>query len=544
MIMKRKILYSLFLIPFCVSACGPKDDWVDNDPNYPMSHDTSKDYNFDANSSNENGSVSYEIFVRSYYDTNNDGIGDLNGVKAKIPYLSDLGIKTIWLMPIMPSPTYHGYDVSNYCAVNPDYGTMDDFDALVKVANEHHVDIMIDMVLNHSSRNHPWFHQSYTDFINDNTSATSKKDWYNWSKTAQGTYGKYYDAYYECEFDSSMPDLNLDCEAVRDEIDNICQFWIKDHGVKGFRLDAAMWYYTKDTPRNNEFLTWLENTTHKYDENFYMVGEVWTNEVTVNNYYGSKCDSFFRFDTSVDGDVNLLNYAKEFGNINRLGNFIQRNEEAMKNLNPNGYSSYFVANHDQDRPVFNDIDQAKMLASLYLLLPGTPFIYYGEEIQLKGVRTKSPDDLSDAKRRLPMIWSKEDKTGECSFPEKNRKDLDNTEQVELGVDDLLKENFSLVNHYKKVINVRNKYPIFKYGKFQSLYSQVVTTNEYIESRVFAYKLTYNNEEIIVLHNLSSANAEIVQIGSEIIDSINTTHRLPVLKDGKINLGAYSTLILK
>ena len=184
--------------------------------------------------------MSYEIFVRTYYDTNGDGIGDLNGVKAKIPYLANLGIKTVWLMPIMPSPTYHGYDTTDYYGIHPDYGTLDDFKALVEEANKYHIDIMIDMVINHCSIKHDYFVQSASDYINGDTSEDSKADWFNWGTGTHRYEGLFQ---YEGRFSSSMPDFNLDSPGVRAEIDKIFKFWIQDMGVKGFRLDAVLYYY-------------------------------------------------------------------------------------------------------------------------------------------------------------------------------------------------------------------------------------------------------------------------------------------------------------
>ena len=159
-----------------------------------LEKDFADDYVIDENVSNENGSMSYEVFVRSFYDSNGDGIGDLNGVTYKLPYFKSLGIKTLWLMPIMPSPTYHGYDVSDYYSIHKDYGTIDDYKNLVKEAEKYNIDIMIDMVLNHCSNQNPYFRESYEDYIYGNTNEDSKADWYVW-ETGGGNYnGLQYEA--------------------------------------------------------------------------------------------------------------------------------------------------------------------------------------------------------------------------------------------------------------------------------------------------------------------------------------------------------------
>ena len=544
------ILASLFSLPVvaCNGGATSSEDMFSTGssslaPVINLRDDTRKNYELDESSSNKDGSMSYEIFVRSFYDSNKDGIGDLNGVKQKLPYLASLGIKTLWLMPIFPSPTYHGYDISNYYDINRDYGNMGEFESLVETADEYNIDIMLDMVLNHSSKENPWFEQSYQDYVNNNTSKNSKKDWYNWSNKRSLDYHEYKGKFYEGRFDSSMPDLNWDCDAVRDEIENITKFWISK-GVKGFRLDAVLYFYYKNTTRNVEALSWLEETAHKYDPNFYMVGEAWDSNDVVLDYHKSKCDSFFKFKSSINGFdsgtiqgvVKGTNSAKDFASS------IENYEKKVKENNKDGYSSYFLSNHDLDRCSYSfSGDYAKAAASLYCLLPGTPFMYYGEEIELKGKRITSPDDCSDARRRLPIIWSELDKTGECKFPERNRESqLGDNEQVKKGVNDQLATPYSLVNHYQKVINVRNKYPMFKHGVFTSAVSLLNTDNKH----VLAYKISLNDDYIYVVHNFDSVAVEVTAPGQEILDEINTSRKLPELENGKLRLGAYSTVIVK
>ena len=234
-------LFSLSSITFvgCNSESTPTvdDDDMFEDPSTEVIEEETilleeykeENYVFDENSSNENGSVSYEIFVRSFYDYDGDGIGDFLGVKEKLPYLKDLGVKTLWLMPIHQSPSYHGYDVVDYYGVNPEYGTMEDFESLVNQAAEYNIDIMIDIVFNHSSTQCQWFQKSYKDFTSKNTSETSMADWYCWSETSKGGYKMYNGnskAYYECRFDSSMPDFNTENPKVREEFVNILKHWI------------------------------------------------------------------------------------------------------------------------------------------------------------------------------------------------------------------------------------------------------------------------------------------------------------------------------
>ena len=506
-----------------------------------------ENYKFDSSVTNANGSVCYEIFVRSFYDTNNDGIGDFNGVTAKLPYLKELGVKTLWLMPIMPSPSYHGYDVADYYGVNPDYGTMSDFDNLLAEAKKHNIDIMIDIVFNHSSTQNPWFRQSYEDYINNNTSLDSKADWYCWIDHYQTGYSIYSGSkgiYYESRFDHSMPDLNTQNEAVRAEMLKILKYWV-EKGVDGFRFDAVKYFDFNNTKYNVEFMTYLHDEIVKDYPGIYFVGECWDGITVINEYYKSTFESFFTFGSSLDGngDASIVGQVKTLTSANSFASTIENRERIMKENNPNAYSSYFLSNHDMDR-ASNSLtnENAKLAASLYLLLPGTPYMYYGEEIELMGKRKTAPEDASDARRRLPMIWSMTDKNGECGFPEPHRTDLMNNEQVKLGVAEQMDKNFSLWNHYKKVIEIRNKYPFIKNSVFTNMTKQIDTKLD----NILAYELSYGDESIIVIHNFENANAsvDLSKIGvSSILDEVSVSRQYPELSNNILKIGKWSTVIL-
>ena len=506
-----------------------------------------ENYKFDSSVTNANGSVCYEIFVRSFYDTNNDGIGDFNGVTAKLPYLKDLGVKTLWLMPIMPSPSYHGYDVADYYDVNPDYGTMSDFDNLLAEAKKYNIDIMIDIVFNHSSTQNPWFKQSYEDYINNNTSLDSKADWYCWIDHYQTGYSIYSGSkgiYYESRFDHSMPDLNTQNEAVRAEMLKILKYWV-EKGVDGFRFDAVKYFDFNNTKYNVEFMTYLHDEIVKDYPGIYFVGECWDGITVINDYYKSTFESFFTFGSSLDGngDASIVGQVKTLTSANSFASTIENRERIMKENNPNAYSSYFLSNHDMDR-ASNSLtnENAKLAASLYLLLPGTPYMYYGEEIELMGKRKTAPEDASDARRRLPMIWSMTDKEGECGFPEPHRVDLMTNEQVKLGVSEQMDKNYSLWNHYKKVIEIRNKYPFIKNSVFTNMTKQIDTKLD----NILAYELSYGDESIIVIHNFENANAsvDLSKIGvSSILDEVSVSRQYPELSDNILKIGKWSTVIL-
>lgn len=584
--MKKKFIYSLLLPLLLISACGgatSSEESPSSSEESPssseettssqqstsesisestsseeessciaMEDDPATNYPFEM-VSNENGSMSYEIFTRSFYDASGNGIGDFDGITYQLDYLKDMGIKTLWLTPIHPSPTYHGYDVKDYFAVSPALGSLDTFDNLVNEANKRNIDIMLDMVFNHCSRENQIFIDSYNDFkmYGNEPVEGSKATWFNWSDTAGGIYNARYqndsNAWYEARFDSSMPDFNFDNEEVKDYIESIMKFWIVDHGVKGFRLDAVKYYYYENTKLNNEVLTWMEETAHKYDPNFYMVGECWSADGAVNMYHGSKLDSFFRFEGSYQGGGNgissITNMAKGSTRANKFADAIVKNVSAIHEKNPDAYPSYFLSNHDMDRSshAFKDnLDAMKMASSILAFMPGTPFMYYGEEIGMVGKRKTSPDDLSDVKRRLPMVWSENDKTGECIFPESNRQDLNTTDQVDLGVYDRLEENFSLLNHYRYVNQIRNQYPFLKHADITSLVDDLNTES----TKVVAFKLYQGDDYIIVVHNCANEPIEVSVDGDEILDQINTTHKIPTLENNLLTLGAYSSVVIK
>lgn len=548
------ILTSLFLVgcgnTSTSDKCDPDDIFCDPDEETKdevmLQEDKNATYVFDNSVSNENASANYEIFIRSFYDSNNDGIGDLNGIKEKLPYLQELGIKNLWLMPFNPSPSYHGYDVKDYYEINPDYGTLDDFKDLVETAKKYNIGILMDFVINHCSNENQWFIDSYNDYIKGNVSEGSKADWFNWSTTQKDGYNRYKNSniYYESRFSYTMPDLNLSNKEVLAEVDNICKYWL-EMGVEGFRLDAVLYYQYMDTSYNVNFLKWLKETCKKYKEDTYIVGECWASQNTINDYYESGCDSFFSFQTSLAGNGNgsIVPTVKRFNSCLKFGDYIEEQEKAMKTINPNALSSYFLSNHDMDRSSANlGGYNAKAAASLTYLLPGTPYIYYGEEIGLLGKRVTSPDDQSDVRRRLPMVWDKANKVGECDFPEKNRQDLNKNDQVKEGVNDQLSTNYSLLNHYKKVLNLRNKYSFIKDASFTNLTSLVSTES----GNVLIYELKSGDNKIIVVHNfeLNAVKVNIGKVSYMILDSINVTKKIPELDNsGNLLIGSDSTVIL-
>lgn len=496
-------------------------------------------YGLKGSVDNSGGSLSYEIFVRSFYDSDGDGVGDFKGVAEKAGYLKKLGVGQVWLMPVNPSPSYHGYDVTDYYGVNSEYGTMDDFKSMLSALKSSGINVLIDMVLNHSSKEHEWFSSSYEDEYGGRTDSGSKADWYNWSTGAKTGYSRYKSLYYESRFDSSMPDFNWDSPTFKAEVKKILNYWL-DLGVAGFRLDAVRYYYYGNNGSNISALSTLVDDVKDKYPNAYFVGENWTSGSEYTDYYASGINSFFCFEKSISGtDDTLIGTAKGTVNGDSFSRSIASLEATIKSKNPKAVSSYFLSNHDQDR-VSKSLtgDYAKMGASLTYLLPGTPWCYYGEEIEMKGTRITSPDDQSDVRRRLPMVWSSTDSTGKCNFPESNRSDLSSNDQVSLGADEQLAKPMSLVSHMRKLGEIRNSHKDpFRNGAFTAIQTG--------KSQFVAYRLAASSESIVVVHNLSdqSLALDVSSFASSLLESVDASDYKPSLAGGKLGLGGHSSAIL-
>ena len=346
--------------------------------------------------------VFYEIFVRSFNDTDGDGIGDFNGITAKLDYLQSLGVDALWLMPIHPSPSYHGYDVLNYYAVNPQYGSMQDFENLLAEAHKRDIRVIIDFVLNHTSSQHPWF----ADALRGPDSAYHA--WYVWSDTAADNHwhpvGGDPPSYYYGYFGDHMPDLNYANPDVTQGMEDVARYWLTDIGVDGFRLDAAKHLLEEDGK--------LENTpaTHDWYQDFYtaykaakpdayVVGEVYgAGGLIAKTYTGDQMDQVFNFELA-SGAVNSASGGAN-SSINSALKF------TLPDM-PDGNYATFLTNHDQNRVMSvmqGDASKARVAAAILLTAPGVPFIYYGEEIGMTG--TKPDEDI-----RRPMQWSADANAG-------------------------------------------------------------------------------------------------------------------------------------
>lgn len=524
----------------------------------------------------DNARTYYEIFVASFADSDGNGMGDLRGLINNLDYLNDgndattddLGINGLWLMPINPSPSYHKYNVIDYKNIDSSYGTLSDFDALITECNERGIWVQIDLVLNHSSRQNAWFQKAvemlgygYEGYDSSNPD-TKYIEYYNFSKTRLNSNYRRLNStwYYEASFDDDMPDLNMDCAALREEILGIADFWI-ERGVHGFRLDAAKHVYetssgsevVPDIEKNLEFWTWFnnhcfekgvevfgeegetydsENATNRY---VYNVGEVLDHSSSsVANYFASNM-SVFSYGLAGKNDMPFISYARGNDTADTIPDNVALFQRLFTAKDSHGVASNFLTNHDNDRlasMVQGNVRSMKIAASALLLYPGSAYIYYGEEIGMQG-------SGRDENKRLHMEWG--DASIECNDPS-------GTDwrggQPQGTVASQKNDTNSLLSYYRDCIRLRNLYPEIAHGRLTDLY--VGSQN----SDIGAYTLTYGDSTIVVVHNASTEEIEYTMptayadyvLGNYVGIDGNTA---PTIKDGKVNMpGGVSAIFVK
>ena len=460
----------------------------------------------------EKNGVWYEIFVRAFADSDGDGIGDFRGMIDKLDYLKDmdentdhdLGIDGIWLMPIHPSPSYHGYDVTDYYSVNPEYGSMEDFEEFIEKAHERNIDVIIDLVLNHSSAQHPWFQEAvsnpnspYRDYYRI---VEQEAEGYDFKKQVWGhkVWNPIGQDYYYAIFWDQMPDLNYDSEALRAEMIKVAKFWL-DKGVDGFRIDAVSHLYgsgelAKGESYEEAWAFWEEfdQELRSVKPDYYLVGEAWE-DIAQRAKYSAYFDTTFNFDLADPGILAMVKNKVDLENKNDglnntlVSNFEQQTTYAAESPNEKFIDAPFLSNHDMDRAMEylnGDLENMKLAARIYMTLPGNPFIYYGEEL---GMRGEKPDENI----REPFIWGSDD-SYQTSW-----KKLDYNQETE-SVKQQEVNSSSLLNYYKMLIRLRKETPALLQGDFHP----VATEN----LRLFAYERRVDGQRILVIHNLDQKEA--------------------------------------
>ena len=517
--------------------------------------------------------VAYEIFVQSFFDSNADGIGDLNGLRQKLDYLSDLGITLIWLMPIHPAKTYHKYDVEDYLNIHPDYGTMEDFRCLIHECHQRGILVILDLVANHTSYDHPWFRQAQS------SSTNAYRDYYVWADSERvkalgyqafdtadknlaglwhqvGPESEHFDweefdkklktnvhvrrrsisetildqrtisktNIYYAIFDPRMPDLNYNCERLQEEICRIGRTWL-ELGVDGFRLDAAKYFYKPSHLKSN--LSWWKKFRQdmlRINPSVYLIGEVWDSSIRIAPYLRS-LDSVFNFQLAemlVACLLNEGNGSAMLTSYTRIVNTYIKESEREEVID-----AIFLSNHDQNRimsVVNNHLPKAKLAAALLLTLPGLPFVYYGEEIGMLGT---TPHDKY---RREPFFWSSTNKHGQTTWLEPK---YTKTSNGCIPLDEQLNKPDSLVNHYKKFIHLRCQSDVLLFGVLKPISTRIRS--------LCLFERVYGNQSMFIAHNLGSRKQEIT-----IPEGYNDVilNEQSILGNRQINLDGYSSVVLQ
>jgi glycosidase len=415
------------------------------------------------------GATCYEVFVRSFADSDGDGIGDFKGLTAKLDYINDgnprsthdLGARCIWLMPIAESPSYHGYDASDYYKVEHDYGTSADFKRFIAAAHKRGIKVLVDMVLNHSSNQNPWFQAALRD------TTSPYRAWYRFSRTKpdeKGPWGQEVwqkspvrDEYYYAVFWSGMPDLNYETPAVRAEAKKIARFWLKDMGVDGFRLDAVPFLMEDHgklagSPGTHQLLHEYAAYVRGLKPNTYTVGEVYDSLGTMLTYYPDQLDSYFAFELA----DSMISAAR-----NGSGRGVLAPAVRLQQAVPSWRYSPFLRNHDQPRTrseLGGDFAKSRIASFLLLTLPGLPFVYYGEEIGMIG---RKPDE----RLRTPMQWSATAGGGFTRGTPWERLQDDSMTTTVAAQDN---DSSSLLNSYRRLIHLRASNPALADGELVPL----------------------------------------------------------------------------
>ena len=446
---------------------------------------------------NDNYRTFYQIFVGSFSDANGDTFGDLRGIINRMDYLNDgdinsgksLGVQGIWLSPIFSSPSYHKYDVKDYYQIDWRFGTEDDLKELVELCNERNVKLILDLVLNHTSNQHEWFVQFKQARMSGDTS-NKYYDYYTCVTEAEKQGGRTYqkiagiDGYYECNFSGDMPELNFDNPEVREEMLNVAKYYL-DLGVHGFRFDAVKYIYYGDTASCVEFWEWYMDELRKINPDIYCVGECWSGETEILEYYGAmNCFNF-----AVSQAEGVMASAARGNRISTYTNYIEAYQDKVQAKNTDGMAMPFLSNHDMDRiaGAFILENNMRMAANLYLLSPGSPMIYYGEEIGIRGSRGGAN---TDANRRLAMLWGDGD-----TVKNPIGSTYGDDKQIQSTVATQLEDENSLYNYYCKLIALRHKYPAIARGDYNAVSSS--------EKNLGGFYIEYNGEILGLLHNNSA-----------------------------------------
>lgn len=525
------LLLVLAFIAGSLSACGSKDDWRSKE----------------VTVIDDNYRTWYEIFVYSFCDSDGDQMGDLQGVISKLDYIADMGFNGIWLMPIMPAASYHKYDVKDYLEIDPEYGTMEDFEELAAECDKRGIKLIIDLVLNHTSSEHFWFTEAcdYLESLGADEEPSAEDcpyyEYYNFVKGNPNSDVWYQvgssDYYYEGMFWSGMPDVNFESQGLRREFEAVMDFWL-EKGAGGFRLDAVKEFYSGATSKNVEVLTWVNDYVKAADPDAYMVGEAWEGLGTYAQYYASGIDSFFDFEFAGPTGVvtKTLTFSGETNSAQAYAKALSRVQNAIREYREDAIDAPFFVNHDMARAagyMQYDERKVKMAAPLNILMSGSAFVYYGEEIGMTG-------SGKDENKRAPMYWSAD---ASAEGMTRGPLDMEPQENQFACAEEQMKAEDSIYSFYKDTILLRNQNPEIARGT-------VARLEEVEDQDIAAISKTYNGKTIYLLYNISETDEKQVTMSAEQYGELDIAGYLSVdggavtMKDGVVTMPSYSVAVLR
>jgi oligo-1,6-glucosidase len=538
--------------------------------------------------------IVYQIYPRSFSDSDGDGVGDLKGIISKLDYIKSLGVDVVWLNPIYSSPNDdNGYDISDYRAIMKDFGTMEDFNALLKGMHDRGIKVVMDVVVNHSSDEHEWFKQSRSSRTNP------YRDYYHWWNADKGKpnfryslfdinhdawkYDSLTDAYYLHYFSRKQPDLNWENPKLRQEIYAMMKFWA-DKGVDGFRLDAFQ-FASKDItfPKfpdgfEKDFMKYYAVGPHLHDYLKEMNDEVFSKYNVMSVAEGAG-NSFEDAHNMVDGDRNELNMAYAFDgvdiakpqgySVNHFKEVFSRWDSAFAEK---GWLSIFLANHDQarmvsrfgnDQPAFRDLS-SKMLSTFIMTMRGTPYYYYGDELGMTNAGFEKIEDYRDMPSlneyrhqkdiggdipkfleqlkfscrdngRTPFQW---DTTSNAGFSTGKPWIKVNSNYSVINQAQQEKDAKSCLNYFRKLTALRKSHPELVYGKYTLL--------DKPNDKVYAYTRELEGQTVVVLLNFSFTEAE-TTIPADLKNAtlLLSNYNDQVSREGKaVKLRPYEALVYK
>ncbi|MCS6990791.1 MAG: alpha-amylase family glycosyl hydrolase [Chitinophagales bacterium] len=469
----------------------------------------------------------YEIFIRSFRDSNHDGIGDINGIRESLDYLADLGVGGIWLTPFFPAPSYHNYDPVDLLDVDSSYGTMLDFRLLVEEAHKRDMLVLMDFVANHTSWKHAWFERAikgeepYRSYYLWQADAPQPKEG-QWHRLPGPTTHR--EKYYAC-FSRTMPDLNFDHPHVRRQIIRAACWWLQRTDVDGFRLDAAQHIYPSDnTAANVKWWAEFAAAVRVVKPRVLLIGECW-NKVTHQAAYLEALDGVFNFELA-EGIQQAVLEENAMDLPQRIAQMLQ----TYGSFRSPFVHCIFLSNHDMTRiysVLKHSIEKMRMAACLLLTLPGLPFIYYGEEIGMRGLK---PDPYL----REPFLWSKNvQQAGQTHWL---RARYTTRRVVEPAQEQRQRPN-SLLNYYRKLIGLRRCSPALSRGDFIPLQTA--------HPALMAYERRCCQQVLLIVHNLSSKSQRISADWLTADASVVFRSQSGAMHQGTyLSLPSYSSVILQ